>query len=150
MLSLLGVENPLHCLGPRANQHRILEVPGLEFTTKICFSFGKVCVKFTFPNTKTLFRINFCHYKFRHCLESLQIPTGFCSAESATFLILKIGWIEVTLWHFSFGELQLKFSFFHLNFYLSRKSGKSVNPSPECTVEMRFIWGNAILLRSMA
>ncbi len=36
---------------------------------------------------------------------------GFCCADYATFLILKIGLLEVDLWHFSFGKVAIKFTF---------------------------------------
>ena len=55
----------------------------------------------------------------------------FCPVDYVTFWILKIGLSEVDLWHFSFRKVANKFTFLvHLNFYFSRKSGKSVNSSP--------------------
>ena len=35
----------------------------------------------------------------------------FCPAGYATFLILKIGSLEVDLWHFSCGKVAIKFTF---------------------------------------
>ncbi len=88
-----------------------LVTQGLNLRWKSAFPVEKFVWNLLFSNTKTLFRINFCHYKCWHCLESLTNLDGFRSGESATFQILKIGWIEVTLWHFSFGKVHWKFSF---------------------------------------
>ncbi len=112
---------------------RLLPATGLEITTKICFSFGKACLKFTFPNIETLFRINSCHWKFCHCLICPQIQMAFINA----FILLNQSlfkfWKSVQYnWLYgTFPSEELTWNLlFHLNFYLSRKSGKSVNSSP--------------------